>query len=57
MTNTQWAQEALGRVAAPEPTTSELLASGTWTHEQIDEVATVNAGPTVATLDMATFCA
>ncbi len=57
MTPSQWATEALGRVAAPEPTTSELLAGGRWTHEQIADAEVVKSGPTVGTLDMATFCA
>ena len=56
MTPAQWAQEALGRVAAPEQTTSEHLAAGSWTHEDIAEVETVKPGPTVATNDMAAFC-
>jgi len=57
MTNVQWATEALGRDIAPEPTASEWLAGGRWTVEELDEVEAAASAVTVATLEMAAFCA
>ena len=57
MTNVQWATEALGRDIAPEPTASEWLNGGRWTVEELDEAEAAASAVTVATLEMAAFCA
>ena len=57
MTPSQWATEALGRTAAPALTAEQILAGGSWSHEDIAAAAKIAVKPTIANDDMAAFCA